>query len=306
MVRKHNRRAAKAAFAIAMGVALILGGATAAPAASDRTTATPITVGAKNFTEQYVLGQLYRQALQAKGLQVGYKENIGSTELIAKTLTSGKISIYPEYTGVMLTVTFGRKSTPKTANATYALAKSLWAKRGYTLGKQTPFQDVDAVAVLRTTATRFGLKTVGDLKKVPNLTLAAFPEFETRQTGLVGMARVYGVKNVDFQPLSGISAYTLLDKKQVLAAGIFSTDPQLISTKYVVLRDPSNIFGFQHVAPIVSNKVIAENPNVLPTLNRVSALLTVKAMIAMNRAVAVGKKSPAVVAGAFLKANGLK
>ena len=184
--------------------------------------------------------------------------------------------------------------------------RSRWAKRGYTLGKQTPFQDVDAVAVLRTTATRFGLKTVGDLKKVPNLTLAAFPEFETRQTGLVGMARVYGVKNVDFQPLSGISAYTLLDKKQVLAAGIFSTDPQLISTKYVVLRDPSNIFGFQHVAPIVSNKVIAENPNVLPTLNRVSALLTVKAMIAMNRAVAVGKKSPAVVAGAFLKANGLK
>ncbi|HXH35265.1 MAG TPA: glycine betaine ABC transporter substrate-binding protein [Plantibacter sp.] len=85
----------------------------------ERRTATPITVGAKNFTEQYVLGQLYRQALQAKGLQVGYKENIGSTELIAKTLTSGKISIYPEYTGVMLTVTFGRKSTPKTANATY-------------------------------------------------------------------------------------------------------------------------------------------------------------------------------------------
>ena len=108
MVRKHNRRAAKAAFAIAIGVALVLGGAVAAPAAPDRAKATPITVGTKNFTEQYVLGQLYKQALEAKGLKVGYKENIGSTELIAKTLTSGKISLYPEYTGVMLTVTFGR------------------------------------------------------------------------------------------------------------------------------------------------------------------------------------------------------
>jgi osmoprotectant transport system substrate-binding protein len=306
VVRKHNRRAAKAAFAIAIGVALVLGGAVAAPAAPDRAKATPITVGTKNFTEQYVLGQLYKQALEAKGLKVGYKENIGSTELIAKALTSGKITLYPEYTGVMLTVTFGRKSTPSTAAATYTLAKSLWAKRGYTLGKQTPFQDVDAVAVLRTTATKFGLKTVGDLRKVPNLTLAAFPEFETRQTGLLGMARVYGVKNVDFQPLAGISAYTLLSQKKVIAAGIFSTDPQLISTKYVVLRDPKNIFGFQHVAPIVSRKVVAENPTLLPTLNRVSALLTVKAMIAMNKAVAIDKKSAAVVAGAFLKANGLK
>lgn len=306
VIRKHNRRAAKAAFAIAIGVALVLGGAAAAPAAHQGSQATPIVIGTKNFTEQYVLGQLYKQALEAKGLKVGYKENIGSTELIAKSLTSGKITAYPEYTGVMLTVTFGRKSTPKTAQATYDLAKSLWGKRGYALGKQTPFQDVDAVAVLRTTATRYGLRTVGDLKKVPNLTLAAFPEFETRQTGLVGMARVYGVTDVEFKPLAGISAYTLLDRKQVLAAGIFSTDPQLISTKYVVLKDPKNIFGFQHVAPIVSKKVVAENPTVLPTLNKVSALLTVKAMIAMNKAVAIGKKRPAAVAGAFLKANGLK
>jgi osmoprotectant transport system substrate-binding protein len=305
VIRKHNRRAAKAAFAVAIGVALVLGGAAAAPAAQDRDQATPIVIGTKNFTEQYVLGQLYKQALEAKGLKVGYKENIASTEVIVKSLTSGKITAYPEYTGVMLTVTFGRKSTPKTANATYALAKSLWGKRGYALGKQTPFQDVDAVAVLRTTATKYGLKTVGDLKKVPSLTLAAFPEFETRQTGLVGMARVYGVKNVDFKPLAGISPYAALDGKQALAAGIFSTDYQLTSTKYVVLRDPKNMFGFQHVAPIVSKKVVAENPTVLPTLNRVSALLTVKAMIAMNKAVAGDKKQPAAVAKAFLKANGL-
>lgn len=306
MIRKHNRRAARAAFAIAFGVAIILGGTTAAPAAVDETAQTPITVGAKNFTEQYVLGQLYKQALEAKGLDVGYKENIGSTELIAKALTSGQITLYPEYTGVMLTVTFGRKSTPATAQATYALAKRLWGARGYVLGNRTPFQDVDAVAVLRSTATRYGLRTVADLKKVPNLTLAAFPEFQTRQTGLLGMARVYGVREVEFQPLSGISAYTLLSQKKVLAAGIFSTDPQLISTKYVVLRDPKNIFGFQHVAPIVKRSLVRENPSLLPTLNRVSRLLSLKAMIAMNKAVAIDKRSPARVADAFLRANKLK
>ena len=191
MIRKHNRRAAKAAFSIALGVALVLGLAAAAPAA--QTQSTPIIVGAKNFPEQYVLGQLYTQALRAKGFKVQYKENIGSTEIAAKALTSGQITAYPEYTGVMLSVTFGRKTTPRTALATYTLAKTLWGRRGYTLGRQTPFQDRDAIAVLRTTARRYGLTTIGDLRKVPNLTLAAFPEFETRHIadpkGPAGMAK---------------------------------------------------------------------------------------------------------------------
>jgi len=306
LTRRHNRRATRAAIATAIGAGLVLGGAAAAPAAQERPHATPIVIGTKNVTEQYVLGQLYRQALEATGLTVGYKENIAGTEVIVSSLLSGKITAYPEYTGIMLTDTFGRESTPKTAKATYELARSLWGKRGYVLGNQTPFQHVDAVAVLRTTATRYGLRTIADLKKVPDLTLAALPEFEPRQTGLVGIKRVYGVANVEFKPLAGISPYTLLDKKRVLAAGIFSTDPQLSATRYVVLRDPKNVFGFQHVAPIVSKNVIVENPTVLPTLNRVSALLTNKAMIAMNKAVVLDRKTPAKVAGAFLQANGLK
>ena len=92
----------------------------------------------------------------------------------------------------------------------------------------------------------------------------------------------------------------------MLAAGVFSTDPPLLSPKYVVLQDPKNIFGFQHVAPIVSRKLTQENPELLSTLNSVSKLLTLKAMITMNRAVAVSKQSPAKVADAFLKANKLK
>ena len=164
MIRKHNRRAAKAAFAIALGVAIVLGGTAAAPAAVDQTKATPIIIGTKDFPEQYVLGQLYKQALEAKGFKVQYKENIGSTELIDKSLRSGKVTFYPEYTGIMLSVTFGKKTLPKTATGTYALAKQLYGRRGQTLLKQTPFQDRDGIAVLRATATKYGLKTVGDLE----------------------------------------------------------------------------------------------------------------------------------------------
>ena len=307
MIRKHTRRAAKAAFAISFGVAIILGGATAATAGDARTEQTPIVIGTKNFGEAFVLGQLYKQALEAAGFDVSYKENIGSTELIQKALTSGQITMYPEYIGIALTVTFKRKTFPKNAALTYAQVKRLYEAKGYTLARMTPFQDVDAVAVLRSTATRYGLKSVADLKKVPDLTLAAFPEFRTRQTGLLGMKRVYGVTDVEFTPLAGISAYKLLDDRKVLAAGVFSTDPPLATSKYVVLRDPKNIFGFQNVAPIVSEKLVDEyGPKFVQTLNKVSAKLTLKAMLAMNTAVYVDQKPAAQIADAFLKANKLK
>jgi osmoprotectant transport system substrate-binding protein len=303
VIRKHNRRAAKAAFAIALGVALVLGGAMAAPAAESQ--ATPIIVGAKNFPEQYVLGQLYRQALIAKGFDVQYKENIGSTELADSALRSGQITLYPEYTGIMLAVTFKRKTLPKTAPATYKLAKQLYEKRGQTLLRQTPFQDRDVIAVSRATAKKYGLRTLSDLKKVPDLTIAGFPEWEARWTGPIG--RQYGVRGFDFVPLAGISAYTLLDKGDVLAADVFTTDPQLLSSKYVQLRDPKNMFGFQHVAPVVDRDLVRENgARFTRTINNVTKLLTVKAIQAMNKAVGVDKKPAAKVADAFLKANGLK
>ena len=281
MIRKHNRRAAKAAFAIALGVAIVLGGAAAAPAALDKQQATPIIIGTKDFPEQYVLGQLYKQALEAKGFKVQYKENIGSTELIDKSLRSGKVTFYPEYTGIMLSVTFGKKTLPKTAIGTYNLAKQLYGKRGQTLLRQTPFQDRDGIAVLKTTANKYGLKTVGDLKKVPSLTLAGFPTFETRWAS--SLSSLYGVK-FDFTPLAGISAYTLLTQKKVLR----------------------NMFGFQYVAPVLSKKLVAENgSSFTSTVNKVSALLTGPAMIAMNKAVAIDKKPASAVAKAFLKANKL-
>ena len=194
----------------------------------------------------------------------------------------------------MLSVTFKRKTLPRTALGTSALAKRLYERRGQTLLRQTPFQDRDAIAVLRTTANRYGLRTVGDLKKVPELTLAGFPQFETRWAAPI--ARLYGVR-FEFEPLAGISAYTLLDRGQVEAAAIFTTDPQLINTKYVVLREPRNMFGFQHVAPVLDRDLVSQyGSRFTSTINAVSQLLTLRAQIAMNKAVAIDKRSAARVA----------
>ena len=121
--------------------------------------------------------------------------------------------------------------------------------------KQTPFYDTDAIAVLKSTAKKYGLKTVGDLKKVPGLSLCALPDVRDPPRRPLGLQQVYGVKNVKFVPLAGISVYTALDQHKCTIGDVFSTDPPLAGTKYTVLKDPKYIFGFQNVAPVVSKKL---------------------------------------------------
>jgi osmoprotectant transport system substrate-binding protein len=267
-----------------------------------------VTMGDKNFTEQYILGELYKQALEAKGFTINLKRNIGSSEITDKALTSGKIDMYPEYTGVIaIELAKGdSKNPPKTADATYAAAKKFEAGRGFTVLDKTPFFDADGIAVKPDYATKNGLKTVGDLSKVSNWRYGAPPENKTRYQGVLGLEQAYGLHNFDFKPLTIGLQYNALDADKIDAAAIFTTDGQLASGKYTVLDDTKGIFGFQNVTPVINDKVLtAQGPAFADTLNAVSAKLTNEAMQAMNAAVDLDKKDPAEVAKAFLSANGL-
>ncbi len=306
MIRDNARRIAQAAAALAVGAGVTLG--LLVGSAASATSATPtIVIGTKNFPEEYILGQLYRQALEAKGFDVSYKENIGSTEIVQTALTSGKINFYPEYTGVVVQDVFHKANSPKTAAATYQLAKSLEAAKGYTVLSPTPFYDTDVLAVTNATAKKYGLKTISDLAKVGAFKLGGFPECQTRNTCFLGYTKQYGLKNASFASVGSVSPYAALDSGSVLAADVFSTDPPLGSpSKYTVLTDPKHVTGFQNVAPIVTTSVAkAAGSTFSSTVDAVSAKLTLPAILAMNKAVEVDKKSPVVVAQAFLQANGL-
>ena len=268
----------------------------------------PVTLGDKNFTEEFILGQLYKQALEAKGFTVNLKNNIGSSEIIDKALTSGKIDLYPEYTGVIVSVIKGVTPTsrPKTADATYAEAKAFEAKRGFTMLDRTPFFNADANAVKPAFAKKNGLKSTADLKKLKSFTFGAPPENKTRFDGVVGLKSVYGLNNLVFKPLAIGLQYKALDSGQIDVAAVFTTDGQLQGGKYVVLTDPKNIFGFQNVAPVKNSVLAKEGPAFAQTMNAVSSKLTIEAMRKMNSAVDLDKQDPATVAGQFLSANGLK
>jgi osmoprotectant transport system substrate-binding protein len=267
----------------------------------------PVTIGTKDFTEEFVLGNLYAQALEAKGYKVNLKENIGSTEIIDKSLTSGEIDGYPEYTGVSLSVVAKNDKLTESPEETAQLVKEFYEGRGQVVSEATPFQDTDAIATTKEFASENGLKAVPDLKKLDSFTIGARPEFKNRFNGLKGMEQVYGIKNAKFKQLALGLQYPSLDKGDVDAANVFSTDAQLASGKYTVLEDPKGVFGFQNVYFVINKDKYDAlgGQEFMDVINSVNALLTEEAMTSMNAAVDLDKKKPADVAQAFLEANGL-
>jgi osmoprotectant transport system substrate-binding protein len=316
MFRKHTRRAAKAAFAISFGVALLIGitacGGSGGGGSNTTTTAAAgpkptITIGTKNFAEEFILGQLYGQALAAKGFKVVYKNNIGSSEVIDTAFKSHKINLYPEYTGV-IALDLAKVKAPKSATATYQAAKTFeQQKRGATLLDPTPFFDSDTFTMLTSTAKKDGLKKMSDLSKLKSFSYAALPECDQRITCILGMKTIYHLKNIKFVPLGKVSVYTLLDQGKATGGDGFSTDPPQLDPKYTTLVDDKHIFGFQNVAPVVEQGLLkGANGSLLASVcNTVSSKLTLPAMQAMNKAYYVNKATPKQIAHRFLAANGL-
>ena len=266
-----------------------------------------LTIGTKDFTEAFIVGELYRQALLAKGIKVRLRKDIGPTEVIDKELQSGRIDAYPEYLGVAVTVAADQEDAGSSAEETYELAKEFYAGRGQAISEPTSFENVDAIATTQFFAQRRGLATVSDLRELPGFTLGARPEFEQRQQGLAGMRDVYGLDNVEFKEIPIGEQYLALDRNEIDAANVFTTDGQLASGSYKVLEDSERLFGFQHVALVIDEEKLDElgGRKFMRTINDLNGRLTTSAMIQMNREVEVDGQDEAIVAERFLRSAGL-
>jgi osmoprotectant transport system substrate-binding protein len=266
-----------------------------------------VTLGTKNFTESFIVGELYRQALEFKGINVNLVKDIGPTEVIDKALQSGRIDGYPEYLGVAVTVAAGRKDAGATAEETYELAKEFYEGRGQAISEPTSFENIDAIATTQYFAQRRGLATVGDLQQLSGFSLGARPEFKTRQEGLAGMRQAYGLDNVHFREVPIGEQYRALDRNEIDAANVFTTDGQLASGSYKVLEDDKRVFGFQHVALVIDHDKLDAlgGRKFMRIIDEVNGRLTTSAMIQMNRDVEVDGQDAAVVAERFLRTAGL-
>ncbi|MDL5158915.1 glycine betaine ABC transporter substrate-binding protein [Actinomycetospora termitidis] len=266
-----------------------------------------VTLGTKDFSEQFLLGELYAQALRAKGFTISLAQNVGGTEVIDSAFGAGRIGCYPEYVGEIASSLAGASPTDD-ALTTYRRAAEYEAtRRNATLLKICRFQNTDVIVVRRELAERHGLRSVPDLAQLGAARLAAQPPFRTRTSGLAGMRAVYGLTDLEFFAVAPDETYGALDAGEAEVADGFSTDPELASPAYVELDDPQNLFGFQYVAPVVTRAVLAASgPAFARTCNWLSARLSVRAVREMNRLVRLDGQDEATVARDFLVRSGLR
>jgi osmoprotectant transport system substrate-binding protein len=307
------RRLAATAVAVSAALALSACGGGGDPLANGGSGAQPsgsaasqtIVVGSANFTESQILAEIYAQALQAKGISVDKKLNIGSRETYIPALEDGSIDLLPEYTGTLL------QYIDKTATATApddvysALQKAVPAT--LTVLDKSAAEDKDAVVVTKDTAAKYNAKSIADIAaNCGEIVFGGPPEFQTRPDGIPGIAKTYNCNFKSYQSLDAGGPLTVgaLKNGDVQAADIFSTDASIPANGFVVLEDPKSNFAAQNVLPLI-NKAKA-TPEVTAALNAVSAKLTTEELTALNaEAASDTKPSPETVAKNWLSKQGL-
>jgi osmoprotectant transport system substrate-binding protein len=265
----------------------------------------PVRVGSKNFTEQFVVAELYAQALEAAGVKVEKKLNLGGTLIAHKALEEKQIDLYPEYTGTILLAVL-KEEAMTDPKAVYEKVKDAYAKKGLVLLNQAPVNNTYVMVVRPDTAQKYKLQTLSDLAKVAKeLKLGAGPEFRDRKDGIPGLKAKYGMDfKEDLQLAIGLR-YQALKNDQVQIVNGYATDGMISAMKLTRLKDDQNLWPPYYVVPVVRKDALDANPKIADVLNRVDALLDEAAVAEMNYQVDGEKLEPKDVARDFLKAKGV-
>ncbi|HEY1436793.1 MAG TPA: glycine betaine ABC transporter substrate-binding protein [Casimicrobiaceae bacterium] len=264
-----------------------------------------IKVGSKNFTEQFVVAEIYAQALEAAGLKVERKLNLGGTLIAHKALEEKQIDLYPEYTGTMLLVVI--KAEPMTdQKAVYDKVKSEYAGKGFVVLNEAPLNNTYNMVVRPETAAQYKLETLSDLARVSKeLKLGAGPEFRDRKDGLPGLKAKYGIEFKDDLQMAIGLRYQALANKQIDIVNGYATDGMISALKLKRLKDDKNLWPPYYLVPVVRKDALDANPKIAEVLNRVNAMLDETSMAEMNYKVDNDKEEPKNVARAFLRAKGV-
>ena len=272
-----------------------------------------ITVGSKDFTEQFILGSMYAQALDANGFNGVAKLNLGSEQIADKALQNGQIDLYPEYTGTALVAIVPYKGNPadlNSAKATYEAAKKGYAERSPadTMLTQASFNNTYGIFVRKSVADKYGLTNMNELAKdSKNLTFISFSQFQNRSDGYPNIRKNYPA--FDFEEIKIVNElglrYSGLESGEGDVGVGFTTDGQLTSDQLVVMKDPKSIWPFYHPAPVVRSDVLKKYPKIEKVLNEVTASLSLDTMRELNGKVDLDQEDPEDVAKEYLEDKGI-
>jgi glycine betaine/choline ABC-type transport system substrate-binding protein len=266
-----------------------------------------ITIGSKNFDEQFILGEIYSQALKAAGFKTKTELNLGSEQVAFKALKGGDIDAYPEYVGTALTSFYKVKTSavPRDPQKAYQQLVGDAKKDGITAEPITPFENTYKIASTKATAKKLGNpKTLSELAKKAGskYSLSAFPECRQRTDCLLGLNKVYG-----WHPkfISSQGQYADLDSGQADFTTGFSTDGPLSTGKYVIYDDDKGLYPPYQISLLVRDPAATKlGESGKAVIEQIQKPLTNKVMQELNSRVSIDKQKPADVAAEYLKEAG--
>ena len=263
-------------------------------------------MGSANFPESQLLGQIYADALQGKGVKVTTKFNIGTREVYYPEVVKGAITVMPEYNGALLTTSVDPKSTAASTEAVNAELKAKLPSSVEILNSSSA-QDKDSITVTQATATKYHLTSIADLAPVAKDFVFGGPsEFKTRADGIPGLQKNYGLTFKSFSPLDSPARSRSPRCRAGRSRRPTCSPPRRRSSPTTSSRSPTRrtTFAAQNVTPLVYTKGV--NSTIVSTLNAVSAALTTEALLQMDKALTIDHASYTAVASGFLSQEGLK
>lgn len=268
---------------------------------------TAITVGSKDFTEQFILGEMYVLALENAGFTVKRKLNLGGTPVAQKAMENGEIDLYPEYTGTGL-LTVLKLPLEKDPRKVFELVSQAYLKKfNFVWLDPAPMNNTQAFAMTRKVASELGIKTISDMAaKADQITLIGPPEFAQREDGLPNLKKDYG--NFKLKRYVSVDAglrYRGLVEGEANLAVAFGTDGEISAYNLLLLEDDKGIYPPYQVAPVVRAQTLKANLKIQSVLNTISGRLTNTVMQRLNNEVSGKQREPADVAKEFLTQEGL-
>jgi osmoprotectant transport system substrate-binding protein len=268
-----------------------------------------IKVGSKDFTEEFILAEMYSLLLEDAGFKAERKFNLGGTPVAHAALIKGDIDLYPEYTSTGLLTVLKQQPLSDPQAVLQTVRKGYDEQFNLVWLEPAPFNNTQALATTKAVSEKNGITTYSELaQKAPQLRLGGPPEFAEREDGIKGLQKAYGgFQFKEFKQLgTGSLRYEALQNGQVDVVVAFGTDGQISGLGLVLLKDDKNFYPVYQAAPVIREDTLQRHAKLQDALNKLAPHLTDDVMASLNwRVDGPEKQEYAAVAKAFLQEKGL-
>jgi osmoprotectant transport system substrate-binding protein len=269
-----------------------------------------ITVAAKDFTEQLILGNMLSTILSVAGADVTNMTNTPGSFGVRQAMLSGDANISPEYTGTGWINYLGNEQPIKDEQGQWRAVNDADQANDLTWLPPAPMNNTYAFAIRESAAQRLGVRQLSDLKKLPksDLTFCVESEFASRNDGFIPMLQTYGLSKDDLGRVTTLDTgviYTATADGDCNFGEVFTTDGRIPSLNLTVLGDDKQFFPLYNLTEVVNSDLLAEHPELVEIFGKLNPKVTNETMLKLNAKVDNDGEDPALVARAWLIAQGL-